>query len=187
MELIDTIRKEGDKLHAMIRGLLNLASIKADTGDIERRRISIHHLVSAAIDLFRDKYPDKTITTNFEDNLPEIEGSRIWLSQVMAQVLSNAVKFTGEDTCIGVSVRSLEDRALVCVSDNGCGILGCDIPLVFQDFYQVQSGYTDKTQGIGIGLSLSKWIVESHGGEIWMESPGPDQGCTVYFTLPLAG
>jgi len=109
----------------------------------------------------------------------------MWLSQVFWQLTSNAAKFTREDGRITVNASHDSDWATVSLTDDGVGVSAADKDLIFQEFHQVRGGMTDKTAGIGIGLSLSKRIINYLGGEIWLESPGEGQGCVVSFTLPI--
>jgi CheY-like chemotaxis protein/anti-sigma regulatory factor (Ser/Thr protein kinase) len=116
-------------------------------------------------------------------DLPGVTGDRDRLTQVVINLISNAVKFTdaGTVTCRAVA-RGRE--IVVSVADTGMGISAADQPKVFERFKQVGDTLTDKPKGTGLGLPICKEIVEHHGGRIWVESE-PGRGSTFSFSLPL--
>ncbi|MFN2152601.1 MAG: ATP-binding protein, partial [Anaerolineales bacterium] len=118
-----------------------------------------------------------------EDDLPMIEGDKDKLIQVVINLVSNAVKFTnqGSVTC---QAKQVDDTIVISVIDTGTGIEGHDLPKVFEKFVQVGDTLTDKPKGTGLGLPISKQIVEFHGGKIWVESEF-GHGSTFSFTLPI--
>ena len=126
-----------------------------------------------------------------EPNLPPIRGDRDRLVQVVTNLVSNAIKFTPEGGEIRVGAQVLKgeaedvsDMIRLSVSDTGIGIAPDEYEKVFEKFKQVGDTLTDKPKGTGLGLPISKEIVEYHGGRIWVESE-LGKGSTFYFTLPV--
>ena len=118
--------------------------------------------------------------------LPELYMDDRKLRQVLINLLSNAIKFTPEGGQIGVHACMTGDNSLrVTVTDTGIGIAPEDIPRVLQKFGQVDNSLQRKFDGVGLGLPLSKSLIELHGGSLWIES-SPGKGAAVSFTLPAS-
>ena len=107
------------------------------------------------------------------------------IKQVVFNLLSNASKFTPDGGAIKLILRKNGDEFFIVVKDNGIGILPEYHQKIFEDFYQVRSGLTSKTQGTGLGLALCKRLVELHGGKIWVVSQGEEKGSTFTFGIPV--
>ena len=100
------------------------------------------------------------------------------------KVTYNAIKFTPDEGTITVAACRQKNDLLVGISGTGIGIPPGELESIFDEFYQVKAGLQDKTPGIGLGLSLTRRIIELHSGKIWAES-NPDQGSTFSFTIPI--
>jgi signal transduction histidine kinase len=120
---------------------------------------------------------------DYDAGLPEVVGDRESLIRVMLNLISNAVKFTarGSVTC---QARQRNDEIVVSVIDTGVGIVAADHTRIFEKFAQAGDPHTGRSKGTGLGLPISKQIVEHHGGRIWVESE-LGKGSTFSFTLPL--
>lgn len=105
-------------------------------------------------------------------------------SQVMNNVIANAAKYSPAETDITITVTVRDEFAVVSVSDDGIGIPESDLPLLFGRYVRAQNAL-GHAPGLGLGLYLSRAIVEAHGGSIWAESPGPGMGTTVFVEFPL--
>ncbi|MFA5058940.1 MAG: ATP-binding protein, partial [Opitutaceae bacterium] len=105
------------------------------------------------------------------------------ISQVCANLLDNALKYTPSGSRIDVNARLQGTEVEVCVRDNGPGIPAADIPHIFERFYRVDKGRSREKGGTGLGLSIVKHIVQLHGGRVWVESE-QGKGTSFYFTLP---
>jgi signal transduction histidine kinase len=110
-------------------------------------------------------------------------GNDLRLKQVIANLVSNAIKYTGEEGKIQLAVRLEDSSVLLRVEDNGIGIPASDLPYIFDKFYRVESDETVDIQGTGLGLSISKSVIEKHGGRIWVES-AVGRGSTFHVALP---
>ena len=177
---------EGDRLTGLINDLLDLAKIEAgrfelrvaaaDVGDIVRQG------VAATSSLY--EVAGLPLTTDIEEDLPEVSVDRDRLVQVVINLLSNAVKFTREGS-VRVTVARRGDFVTVQVADTGPGIARTDRERVFEPFRQGSSDRLPGVQrGTGLGLPISRQIVEAHGGRMWLESE-VGQGSTFAFALPV--
>jgi signal transduction histidine kinase len=115
--------------------------------------------------------------------LGEITADERKFKQILLNLLSNAVKFTPDCGRIDVKARRDADHVVVGVHDTGIGIALEDQEAVFEEFRQVGRNYTNKQEGTGLGLALTRKFVELHGGRIWLESE-PGKGSTFTFTIP---
>jgi signal transduction histidine kinase len=124
------------------------------------------------------------------DTAEDLEGLEITaderkIKQVMFNLLSNAAKFTPDGGAITVNSRKEGKELIISVTDAGIGIPLEEQGKIFEEFYQTAASMNNKTPGTGLGLPLTKGIVEMHNGKIWVESEGLDKGSRFTFTLPL--
>jgi signal transduction histidine kinase len=112
-----------------------------------------------------------------------VEGDERRIRQVVFNLLSNAVKFTPAGGSVDVSTVRVDGEVLVRVADTGPGIAPDDRARIFEEFQQANAGNGERPEGTGLGLALSKKLVELHGGRIWVDSE-VGQGSTFTFTLP---
>jgi len=119
----------------------------------------------------------------FPPDFPPVFADEERISQVLYNLLNNAVKYSPRGGTIRVGGQALDREVLVYVSDEGIGIPKEEQDHLFQRFYRVDSGLRRQTPGVGLGLYLSRAIIEAHGGRIWVESEA-GKGATFYFTLP---
>ena len=124
-----------------------------------------------------------TLDVDVDERLGEYVGDERKIKQILLNLLSTAVKFTPEGGRISIAANKPDTGAEISVSDTGIGIAPEDQPKIFEEFRQVGSDSTHKTEGTGLGLTLAKKFVELHGGRIWVESE-VGKGSTFTFTLP---
>ncbi len=115
--------------------------------------------------------------------LPPAVADTVRLKQILYNLLSNAVKFTPEAGVVTVGARAVEEELAVWVRDTGVGIAPEDQERIFREFEQADNSLARQHQGTGMGLALTRRLVELHGGRIWVES-ALGQGSTFTFTLP---
>ena len=183
---VDIIIAEGERLTSLINNVLDLAKIEAGKIDWNMVPVSIQELIeraSAATSSLFETKPFK-LTLDIDQGIPQIIGDHDRLLQVVINLISNASKFTDQG---GITVRARRDNnnVLVSVTDTGMGIAESDYGKVFEQFVQVGDTLTNKPKGTGLGLPISKQIVEHHGGRIWVESV-LGKGSTFSFTLPIS-
>jgi signal transduction histidine kinase len=115
----------------------------------------------------------------------EISADKIRLRQVMINLVNNAIKFTFTGK-VSIHTERRDDRALIVVRDTGLGIPPDKLEAIFQEFTQVDTTTTRKAGGTGLGLPISRRLIEMHGGRLWAESMGVEgEGATFYVDIPL--
>ena len=185
-ENIEIIVSEGMRLTKLINEVLDVAKIEAGKMQWNMNTLMITEVIDRAFSATSALFEQKGLTPirETESDLPNIYGNKDRLIQVVINLISNAVKFTeqGHVTC---RVKQTDKSIVVSVIDQGVGISEPDQPKVFERFKQVGDTLTDKPQGTGLGLPISKEIVEHHGGRIWVESE-LGKGSTFSFSLPIA-
>ena len=178
------IERAAKRMNRLIQDLLDVAVIESGQLAIERARLSAAGLVVDVADMQRSLASSSSLELRIESdsNVPEVWGDRNRLLQVFENLIGNAIKFTKAGGCITVGATSRDHQVVFRVADTGSGIAPENLPRVFDRFWQATR--TDR-QGAGLGLPITKGIVEAHGGRIWVEST-PNRGTTFFFTIPQA-
>jgi PAS domain S-box-containing protein len=184
LENLSIIIQEGERLGNLINDVLDIAKMDAGKTDWKFRKLKIRDLIERAMDVTFAIMEEKGLCgiKNIQEDLPEIEGDFDRLLQVLINLISNAIKFTDRG-CIKCGAILKEDFIEVSISDQGIGIEEEDRESIFDKFKQVGDTLTNRPKGTGLGLPISRQIVEYHGGKIWVES-ALDKGSTFFFTLP---
>jgi len=183
-EFLSTIDKQSEHLGVLINGLLDMSRLESSRFTIQKQCLSIKDIVHETVESFYSLASDKGTVIN-EDipvTLPEIDADRERVRQVMVNLLSNAIKFSNNGSGITVKGEVKDRELLVQVTDRGIGIPEEAIPHLFERFYRAPDSMA--RGGAGLGLYISKQIIEAHGGRIWAESK-VGQGSTFSFTLPV--
>jgi signal transduction histidine kinase len=178
---------EGERLTALINDVLDLAKIEAGRLEWRDGPVDVGEIVERATAATAALF-DQTgleLVVDVEAGLPATRGDRDRLIQVAINLLSNAVKFTPSGS-VTISARRAGDEIVVAVADTGIGIAPEDHDRVWEQFGQAGDTLTDKPRGTGLGLPISREIVEHHGGRMWLES-AHGAGSTFSFTLPVRG
>ncbi len=180
------ILKSGQHLLSLINDILDMAKIEAGKMTLHYEAVDLNEVCEDAIRLMRGRAQESGLALTLEaDDLPEVEADYRGLKQVMLNLISNAVKFTPEGGSITVSVQpTLGDRVRIAVADTGIGIAPEDLARLAQPFEQVEGQHSKTTQGTGLGLALTKSLIELHGGQMAIESE-PGAGTTVSFEIPV--
>ena len=175
----------GQHLLSLINDILDMAKIEAGKLTLRYEDVRVKEVCQDAIRLMRGRAEEAELKISLEaENSPDIEADYRALKQVMVNLLSNAVKFTPAGGRITVSIQALADRVRVAVADTGIGISAEDLPRLATPFEQVEGQHSKTTQGTGLGLALTKSLVELHGGELVMESE-LGVGTTISVVLPV--
>jgi signal transduction histidine kinase len=182
------IIEEGERLTTLINDTLDLAKIESGRMDWRDEPVAIGEIItratSATASLLDADQAGPTLVIDVADPLPTINGDRDRLIQVVINLISNAVKFTPTGT-ITVAAHQTGAAIEVAVTDTGIGIAPEDQAAVFEPFAQASSDTLPTTpQGTGLGLPISREIVEHHGGRLWLESE-PGRGSRFWFSLPI--
>jgi signal transduction histidine kinase len=177
-EAIKAIARNAERLELLTRDILDVTRIEGHRLDLNKEKFDISEVVASAIDDTRRRVDDSTIKFQYTLAKIQVEADRMRISQVVSNLLSNAVKFTKQGT-IYISTDNKDGQVVVSVKDTGPGIDSEIMPRLFTKF-------TSKSQtGTGLGLFISKSIIEAHGGRIWAENNKDRKGATVTFRLPL--
>jgi PAS domain S-box-containing protein len=185
---IETIERNAQLQVQLIDDLLDISRILQGKLNLSVTPVNLNTVARAAIETVRLAAEAKAITIQplfLSDNLVA-KGDAGRLQQVIWNLLSNAVKFTPENGQIKVELSQVGTNAQIQVKDSGKGIKPEFLPHVFEHFRQEDGATTRKFGGLGLGLAIARQIVELHGGQIRVESPGEDQGATFIVQLPLA-
>jgi PAS domain S-box-containing protein len=186
-EDVRLIRESGSHLRALIGDILDMSKIEAGMMEIRHQALEINQLAEDVVATAMPLAQEKDLYLNLEvaDKIPTIYADHTRIRQVLWNIVGNAIKFTQEG---GVTMNislSKEDDLLVRVSDTGVGIRKNDLEVVFEQFRQVGGELnTSSSGGTGLGLPISKKLIELHGGTIWVESI-VGEGTTFFFTLPI--
>ena len=166
-----------------------LVASKSATGKLrlDVKGVDLAEVVRSAVDTVRPAIEAKRIRLNatVADDVGVVPGDRDRLQQIVWNLLSNAIKFTPERGSVEVRLERVKTSALITVTDTGQGISPAFLPHVFEQFQQQDSAATRQHGGLGLGLALTRYLVELHGGSIEAESPGEGGGATFRVRLPL--
>ncbi len=175
------IEEEADRLSKMIDDLLDASRLQAGGLSLNQADVALPSLASRVIERFSSQAPRHKLIADFPQNFPVILGDEHRLEQVIANLISNALKYASEGE-IRISGATRPDQVIICVSDEGPGIEAKDLPHIFDRFYR-STNAVKQTKGAGLGLYLARAIIEAHGGRIWAD-PKPDTGARICFSLP---
>jgi signal transduction histidine kinase len=187
---IEVIQRNAEMQAKLIEELLELNRLALGTTRLEIAPTDIGLVLLAAVDSLKPSADDKHVqlSANVERGLPQIPADAHRVQQILWNLLHNAVKFTGTGGCVDARVSHAEGQVRVLVQDTGRGIAPDFLPFVFDRFRQADPTPTrGATWGLGIGLSIAKYLVELHGGSIQASSPGLNQGATFIVDLPVMG
>jgi Na+/proline symporter/nitrogen-specific signal transduction histidine kinase len=181
------IIKESDRLIRLVSQILDYEKIESAQMDWAVSSLDLKEVINDAVNSTRQLINDKNITIDldFARYVPRVSGDRDRLIQVMVNIISNAVKFCDPDRgMIAVRLRAEDNQLIVEVQDNGVGINPKDLDKIFQPFHQIKNPTQGRPTGTGIGLTITKRIVDFHHGRIWVESE-PGKGSRFSFSLPI--
>lgn len=189
LEYLKDIGGSARHLLDLINDILDLSKIEEGKTELELSRFSLRNLTDSVILMFKEKAIKHGISLGVElEEDVEIEADERRIKQVLLNLVSNALKFTPDGGSVNVSARKIvrEGKGFVefLVSDTGIGIKKEDMERLFQPFSQLETPYNKKHEGTGLGLALSKKLVEMHGGNIWCESEF-GKGSTFGFSIPI--
>jgi signal transduction histidine kinase/CheY-like chemotaxis protein len=188
---ITAIYNSGMHLLNMINEILDLSKIDAGKMELQIEDVNLSDVINSAITNTSGLLKDKPIelVQKVPANLPIVKADEIRISQVLINLISNAIKFTekGSITVEASIAKSTDNKPemLITVTDTGMGIALADQAKLFQRFSQVDDSPTRKTGGTGLGLSICRSLVELHGGRIGLQSSEVGKGSSFYFTLPM--
>jgi len=178
---LEVIEEEADRLTELIENLLDASRLQAGGFSLNLSEIKVDDLAEELAERFRTQTTRHQIQVQFPTDFPIIVGDKNRLEQVFYNLLSNAIKYSpdGGEIIINGQIRS--EQIIICIQDQGTGISTEDAPHIFDRFYRADDA-AKNTQGAGLGLYLSRAIIEAHHGRIWVEAR-PKSGARICFSL----
>ncbi len=207
---VQNIHKAGHHLLKLINDILDLSKVEAGRVELHRQTVQIGPLIDDAVSMIRDQVDREDLIVEFlpEESLPPLYVDPYRVTQILTNLLTNAVKFTPSGGRITITARRVQgakflvhgrkstrhessaknherDFVEISVKDTGIGIRPEDQSKLFQPFVRLEAALGIH-EGTGLGLVITRRLVEMHGGRIWVESKGDGKGSTFTFTLPVA-
>jgi two-component system phosphate regulon sensor histidine kinase PhoR len=186
-EFISIIYQDSNRLAALINDLLDLSRIESGNMKMSFVALDPLALIKRAVSVIENQAKAKSIALKFDisSSLPQIKADETRFSQVMINMLDNAIKYSSEGGRVTISAKAVDKMLQIDVSDTGIGISEVDLPRIFERFYRVDKARSRELGGTGLGLSIVKHIISAHGGQVWVKSE-LGNGSIFSFTIPLA-
>jgi PAS domain S-box-containing protein len=178
------IQRQVDRLTRLLEDILESSRLRLGGGDGRAERFDLAGLARTAVERLRPSAPAHALALDAQGPVPVV-GDRERIARVIANLLENAVRFSPEGGEVRIRVESAAGEARVSVVDHGIGIPAERQDQVFRRYYRAHSGTAHDYGGLGLGLEVSRAVVERHGGRMWFES-APGSGSTFHFGLPLS-
>lgn len=183
---LDLIVMSGNRLTHIVNDILDFSKLKHHRMVIHPKRVNIKRLISIVFDLSHPLLKGKNLTliNDIPASIPDVLADQNRLQQILYNLIGNSIKFTTHGE-IKVTAEIVGDKVKVSISDTGKGIHEEDLKVIFEPFKQVESTHSRESSGTGIGLNVTKKLVELHDGELTVESD-VGKGSVFSFTLPFA-
>jgi signal transduction histidine kinase len=192
-QLVDTIIRNAKRLQRLTEDILDVSKIESQSLKLNKERFNLNDVITNVIDEMMINRSESKNEKNDDDDNNNIkleyrpkdifaEADRVRVTQVISNILSNALKFTkGKGSMIFITIEKKQNQeVIVKIKDTGTGIDPEILPRLFSKFA------TKSYQGTGLGLFISKGIIEAHGGRIWAENNAVERGATFSFSLPVS-
>ncbi len=183
---LETIERNAQLQVQLIGDLLDISRILRGKLSLEKKSVDLEAVIAAAVETVRLAAEAKSIQVTLVSQACTVRGDAGRLQQVIWNLLSNAVKFTPENGEVRITTAINGSQAQIKVTDTGKGISAEFLPYVFEHFRQEDYSTTRQFGGLGLGLAITRQIVDLHGGTVQVESPGENQGATFRVSIPLA-
>lgn len=181
-ELLENAKEEADRLNHLLGNLLDMNRLESGALKLRIEPGDVEDLVGTALTQLGDAAQRRDIRVSVPATLPPVPVDFALVTQALVNLLDNALKYSPPGAPVDVRAQTAGGELELRIEDRGAGIPPEDLKRVFDKFYRIQR--RDATRGVGLGLAISKGIIEAHGGRIWAENR-PQGGTTVVFTLPL--
>jgi two-component system CheB/CheR fusion protein len=186
-QYVNNVLTSGKHLLLLINQILDMAKVEAGKMKLALSSLPMKSLLNEIPMLVADMVSKKKLQMLLEipEDLPNIEADELKVKEIIYNLLSNAVKFTPEGGKIGMRAKQADSEIEIVVWDTGVGIAPENMGKIFEGFFRVDTPYSRVTEGTGLGLPLSRKLVELHGGKFSVESEGLNKGTSVRFTCRL--
>jgi signal transduction histidine kinase len=186
LKFLHIMKDSEARLLGLIDSLLDFANMETGKFKVERSPQMIDLIIRGAVDSVKDQLESKGIKIEVKTDAPngKFMGDEARIKQVLLNLIDNAAKYSPENPSITISSKTEGGKIIVAIKDNGIGVKKDRINKIFERFYQADTSYTRKFGGLGLGLTISKEIIDAHGGRIWAESQGENKGSMFCFELP---
>lgn len=178
--------EQSDRLARLVKGILNVSRVEAGQMMLTPEALDMHMVIERALENWRSCDKDHVYIGPTTANLPSVWADRDRIQEVLTNLIDNAFKYSPPGSTIRVDAQAAEDQMVVYVADQGQGIPPEELQKIFDKFHRVERGDARQSYGYGLGLYISRKLVESMGGNMWVESD-VGQGSIFYFSIPLAG
>jgi K+-sensing histidine kinase KdpD len=182
-EFLSQIENESQNMETMLRNILDSSLMNIDQLEIERQPVNLPAISREAAAEIQQHTGLHHVIVDYPVDFPILEADPRWIKQVFRNILDNAVKYSPEGGLIVVRGEVRPSNILVTIADQGIGISPEDLSILFERYLRIRSSANLHIPGSGLGLPISRAIIEAHGGRIWVESK-QGEGTTIYFTLP---
>jgi two-component system sensor histidine kinase KdpD len=182
-ELLETIQEESERLSRLVNNLLQMTRVESGALQLHRDWLPLEEIVGAALERLKRRLGDRPVSTRLPEDLPLVPVDDVLIEQVLINLLENALKYTPIGSPIEVAAWASEEGVAVEVADRGPGLGPGEEGRVFEKFYR---GRRTSGGGAGLGLTICRGFIESHGGRIWAENRAGG-GAAFRFTLPVVG
>jgi histidine kinase len=181
------VYREADRLQRLVRDLQELSRVEAGSFDLHRAQIQLGELIRQTSIRLSPQFEEKGVdlTVEIEPDLPVVYADEDRISQVLLNLMGNALQYTPAGGVVSISAQRHDGTVRVCITDTGVGVTAEHLSHLFDRFYRVDKSRSRAGGGSGIGLTITRHLVEAHGGRIWAASDGPGQGSTFSFVLPV--
>jgi signal transduction histidine kinase len=188
LEYYGIIRKESERLSALINNILDFSRIEAGRKEYDFRETDIAELVRNTLDSYRYQIEQQgfSLDEQIDPGIPPVRVDREAIARALVNLVNNALKYSDRDKFLGVKLYRANAVLKLEVVDRGIGIDRNDQARIFEKFYRTGDPLVHNTKGSGLGLSLVQHITHAHGGHVEVES-APGRGSKFTMTLPLAG
>lgn len=184
IESLEMVIDEARRMNLLVGDLMDASMAEGGRLTLTRQSVDLEALVRQVVDHFTSAAPEHHFVLEAAKGLPRVMADEGRLEQVLRNLVSNAVKYSPQASTVSVRARRDGGRAVISVSDQGSGIPREEMPALFMPFHRIQRKQTRGRPGVGLGLFISKSIIEAHDGAIWVDSE-PGKGSTFSFSIPF--
>ena len=187
-DYLQKVSLSANQLHILIENLLNVSRIERGDLNINKQEHDLEELIVTSVAQFEDAAKESNIELTYVKNtykMPNLMYDEVLIQEVLSNLIDNALNYTNSGGRISIVLEKAEESLIVHIKDTGIGIAESSVPHLFKKFYRASKVLREGRKGTGLGLYISKQIINMHGGRIWVRSK-INEGSTFSFSLPLS-